>query len=420
MNVKISIIIPIHNTPLEVLKDSLQSILNQSLHSYEVICVDDGSKEYVYQEIETLTKEYLNLKIIRLEKAVGAAEARNKGLEIANGKYVICLDSDDVFDEKLLEKSYETAVGNDSDLTLIGYEKFNNGSFESIKIENYDLVYDELYLCRLPLSPWTKLVKREFLERENIYFQSLSSCNDVYYSVMALLKAKKISVVKSSLIKYRTGELNQISSHRDPINFYKAIDKILKDLVGTEYSLQTYQTMIYALLLEGMFQEISMSNNEEKNKELYLLCQAFFEDNDIVFHDLEYEARRKELKYKNYETFWFKNIRNYKGQLEKEAKSLIEKLSSKNIVLWGMGKRGKAFMDWAERIEQVKIVAICDGKNDKCNEEINNIQIINTNDIDKFDNIMIVASNTRIYEYVITDLFYDSKKVLNLELYCPI
>lgn len=419
MQVEVSVIIPIHNTLIEILKNSLESILTQSFYSYEVICIDDGSKEYVFQKIETLTKQYSNLKSLRFEKAVGAAEARNKGLEIANGKYVICLDSDDLFDAELLKESYEIAVKDDSDLTLIGYEKISNSS-ENIKINNYDLVFDELYLCRLPLSPWTKLVKREFLEREKIYFQSLSSCNDVYYSVMLLLKAKKISVVKKPLIKYRTGEFNQISSHRDPINFYKAIDKVLKDLAGTKYSSQIYQTMIYALLLEGMFQEIELSDDERKNKKLYLLCQEFFENNNIFFHNLEYEARRKELIHNKYETFWFKYIRNYKKQLEKESKLLIEKLNNENIVLWGMGERGKAFLSWAEKINQIKIVAICDSKNDKCNTEINNIKIINTKDINNIENVMIVASNTRIYEYVVTDLLYNSKKVLNLELYCPL
>ena len=94
--IKVSVIVPVYNAQ-QYLKDTLDTILGQSLKSIEIICVDDGSSD----ESLSILKDYQNkdsrLTVLTQQNQY-AGVARNNGLNIARGKYVVFWDADDLFE----------------------------------------------------------------------------------------------------------------------------------------------------------------------------------------------------------------------------------------------------------------------------------------------------------------------------------
>ena len=117
----ISIIIPIYNVE-KYLRQALDSLVNQVFTDFEVICVDDGSKD----NSSNIIDEY-RLKDSRFykvsQKNSGAGIARNNGLKQAKGKYVLFLDADDYFEKDLLKVLYEQAELNNADISVCSSRK---------------------------------------------------------------------------------------------------------------------------------------------------------------------------------------------------------------------------------------------------------------------------------------------------------
>ena len=95
-----SIVIPVYNRP-EALRRAVDSCLSQTYGDFEILVVDDGSAESVCTTLQDITDK--RLKCIRLEQNKGVSNARNTGMELATGKYIAFLDSDDVFEADKLK-----------------------------------------------------------------------------------------------------------------------------------------------------------------------------------------------------------------------------------------------------------------------------------------------------------------------------
>lgn len=110
---KISIIIPVYNAEL-YLKQCLQSVINQTFENWEIIAINDGSKD----NSEKILKEFIRtdnrIKYINQENA-GASEARKRGINLAQGKYIVFLDSDDWLSEDALKLMYNRCVNENLD-----------------------------------------------------------------------------------------------------------------------------------------------------------------------------------------------------------------------------------------------------------------------------------------------------------------
>jgi len=116
MLVDVSIIIPFYNTPHLMLRKALDSILEQSFINFEVLLINDGSKK----DYSHLEKEYSQDKRIKFftQENLGVSAARNKGIEIACGKYIVFHDADD-FVEEVLFPLPPQAVSADTTITVL-------------------------------------------------------------------------------------------------------------------------------------------------------------------------------------------------------------------------------------------------------------------------------------------------------------
>uniref|UniRef100_UPI003864C4B3 glycosyltransferase family 2 protein n=1 Tax=Methanobrevibacter sp. TaxID=66852 RepID=UPI003864C4B3 len=115
----VSVIIPVYNVE-KYLKECLDSVCNQTLANIEIICVNDGSTDNSLAILNEYAQKDGRIKIISQENQ-GLGAARNRGLEDASADYVYFLDSDDYIELTTLEKLFNNAVSNSSDVVLFKF-----------------------------------------------------------------------------------------------------------------------------------------------------------------------------------------------------------------------------------------------------------------------------------------------------------
>lgn len=138
--IKISVIIPCYNVE-EYLEQCIESVVTQTLKEIEVICVDDGSSDGTSDMLDLLARRYCNIKVLHKQNG-GLSKARNIGFDVANGKYVLFLDSDDfLIKENALESLYDKAVKENLDQLFYGTEVI----FQNELVREENLRYVEYY-----------------------------------------------------------------------------------------------------------------------------------------------------------------------------------------------------------------------------------------------------------------------------------
>lgn len=130
-----SIITPSYNSS-EFIADTINSVLAQSTNDWEMIIVDDCSNDDSIGIINRYTKQDNRIKLIRHKKNCGVATARNAAIKEAKGRYIVFLDSDDLWHHEKLEKQIKFMLDKDVAFSFSGYEKIDeNGiSFEVVNV----------------------------------------------------------------------------------------------------------------------------------------------------------------------------------------------------------------------------------------------------------------------------------------------
>lgn len=221
MNPKFSIIIPVFNVE-KYLRECLDSVLNQTyLGGYEVICVNDGSTDSSLSILLEYAEKYSMLNVIDSENG-GTASARNIGLRKAKGEYIWFVDSDDWVElnslqvlSEHLEKSkpdvlcFNGKLHYDEDGTeeqdegitenqLVGWEYYNK----------YALVSRKFHFVSIVL----RLYRREFLLKNNLYFEKGILHEDNLWVPQMCYYAKTVSSIPASLYVYRIREGSKMRS----------------------------------------------------------------------------------------------------------------------------------------------------------------------------------------------------------------
>ena len=123
----ISIIIPVYNVQ-DYLKECVDAIINQSYSNIEVILVNDGSTDNSPAICDEYSKKDSRIKVIH-KKNEGPAMARNAALDIASGKYLNFIDSDDLIHKDMISILYNNLINNDADISICNYQSF----FDTVK-----------------------------------------------------------------------------------------------------------------------------------------------------------------------------------------------------------------------------------------------------------------------------------------------
>lgn len=226
---KVSIIVPIYNVE-SYLSKCLDSLINQTYKDIEIICVNDGSKDNSLSVAERYKEKDSRVKVYTKENG-GLSDARNFGIEKAQGEYLCFVDSDDYIDKELLELSYNMGKENNSDIVCFDmYYVWSNDNLEYSWGSNYkgtSNYKDNPEIIFSNNSANNKLYKASFMKNRRFF-------KGMWYEDMAVIpvwiaEANNMAHVYKPLYYYvqRQGSITHKADER-LFDIYKAIG-IVKD-----------------------------------------------------------------------------------------------------------------------------------------------------------------------------------------------
>lgn len=210
---KITIAIAAYNIENYIGK-CIESCINQSHRDLEIVVVNDGSTDNTLKVIEDYKKRDDRIKIVNQENR-GIVEAREAGYRAATGEYILFIDGDDWLNLKAIEKLYQVAVKEKSDLVCCKYMyTYDNGKEIvqnlnidlSTKNEDYDFL-KKLLVGDFTPSIYTKLIKKAFMDKSKIEFpEGISYGDDLALIVAIGVNNPKYSYLDESLYYYYSRE----------------------------------------------------------------------------------------------------------------------------------------------------------------------------------------------------------------------
>lgn len=189
----ISVIIPAYNSA-ETIRRVADSVLAQSFRDFELIIIDDGSTDDTSQILQSYQDKRLR---IYTQKNQGPALTRNHGIELARGKYIMFIDSDDYVADGYLEKYYRTITDQNSDLVIGGYQHLKNGKVDFVR-----QLKPGKFAKYIVVAPYCKIYRKSFIQKHHITFLDTTSSEDVYFSVLLYSKNPKITIIDDTSYYY--------------------------------------------------------------------------------------------------------------------------------------------------------------------------------------------------------------------------
>ena len=249
----ISVVIPTYNR-IELLKRSIDSVINQTIKPSEIIIVDDGSNDGTEAMVK---KKYDSLKLIK-QKNKGASAARNSGIKASSGEWICFLDSDDEWKNDKLEKQI-MAVANNSDYKFFHSNEIwiKNGKRinQKKKHKKYGgYIFKKcLDMCRI--SPSSVLIDKSIFEEIGFFNENLVVCED-YELWLRICDKYEVFFIDEPLIFKYGGHQGQLSYSIDSIEYHriKALEYLLSTGLSKENRDYTIQMLIskISIYLNGL------------------------------------------------------------------------------------------------------------------------------------------------------------------------
>lgn len=293
--IKLSIIVPIYGVE-KYLRKCVDSLLNQDMDNYEIILVDDGSPDKCPQICDDYVAYHKNIHVVHRENG-GLSAARNSGIEVAQGEYVMFVDSDDYIEPNVIGGLLAQMEHNNLDVLRYNYQNVNEQYeiFLPYRAAKRDVDYSESvtdgeYFLNKRLGPmcyaWTFIIKQSLIvdsresraERHDCLFTEGIYFEDTEWTPRMLLKAKRVASTPKIVYNYlwREGSITL------PDNPQKR-DKVIRDKIALIRGFKeqsklvkdpqwfTWMTSFTTMTILGMLAHLPLSERKLYLKELKLL-----------------------------------------------------------------------------------------------------------------------------------------------------
>jgi glycosyltransferase involved in cell wall biosynthesis len=200
----ISIVVPVYKVE-KYLHRCIESILSQTYKNFELILVDDGSPDGCPSICDEYASLYENITVIHKENT-GVSAARNSGIEIARGKYITFIDSDDFVNESFLKVLKTTLDVHNVPISMCSYKRVSESSQIIVSNKNVVRVINDLEAMDMLLedqsrcAPWAKLYHIDLFE--NIRFPVGKIMEDMFVMPILFEKAKQLAICSQELYCY--------------------------------------------------------------------------------------------------------------------------------------------------------------------------------------------------------------------------
>lgn len=237
MQVKYSIIVPAYNVA-NYIERALRSVLIQKVTNYECIIVNDGSTDNTLEIAKSLIGNDKRFRIVTQENK-GLSGARNTGIKNAIGEYLVFLDADDYLTEDALS-IMEQEIRTQADITLFNFCVFDDESNKTREIsfqgkytldDKYRILEECMYTNVFWFAVWEVVVKRSFLEKNNLWFCDGIIHEDELWTMKCLSLSEKVGCVKKPIYCYqigRPGALTEATSIKELQGLFKVVKELQK------------------------------------------------------------------------------------------------------------------------------------------------------------------------------------------------
>lgn len=290
MMFKVSVIVPVYNVE-KYLERCLDSLINQSLREIEIILIDDGSKDNSSKICDRYAERDSRIKVIHKQNQ-GLGMARNTGLDVAKGEYVVFVDSDDFVSTDAYKKMYDQIKRDGADMLIANYYLYNtlNGNIKEVKAISSSKIVKlteikkiacqivgvnpkEKELDDIGMSVWKNMYSRSFLEEHSIRFYSEREfvSEDAIFHLMAIPKMKIITMTTEPYYYYcKNGEASLSATFRESkFEEYKVLYKKESELLELENILDYGKYNIASAFLGNIrahFKQLASQNYKMNEK----------------------------------------------------------------------------------------------------------------------------------------------------------
>lgn len=252
---KISIIAPVYQVE-KYIGQCIESVINQTFKNFELILIDDGSKDKSGNICDEYAKRDKRIHVVHTENK-GAASARNRGLDLATGKYIAFVDGDDYLAENMLDKLYKVITQENCDVVVCDFLNLHANPDKDFSLQLSDSkVSGREILSHLKNQKnygvwtivWNKLYKKEILK--DLRFPEGKYFEDEIFSDQLYLRCNEVQVISDVLYYHRvleTSTMNtqKIRNYLDLIDaFQLRINLYLENRLPDD---EVYKVLVYML-----------------------------------------------------------------------------------------------------------------------------------------------------------------------------
>ncbi|MBP5398947.1 MAG: glycosyltransferase [Alphaproteobacteria bacterium] len=288
---KVSVITPVYNVE-QYLHESLNSIVNQTLREIEIICIDDGSTDNSFEILKEYAAKDNRITILK-QKNFHAGVARNAGITVAKGEYLIFLDADDTFEPNMLDEMIKIATKDNSDIVMCNALKNVDGELQEGNFVREKYIKNNIFSCyekdtashifqTIYGFPWNKLIAHSLINKHKLRFSSIDHHNDTSFIMTSIVAARQISYTPAKYVYYRYRSDSLCHAAKDLSCMYKSLHETheliskLKNYKYIKHSFLNYViefTLYYynkrtitakeklLLYINQLFQELKIKDN---------------------------------------------------------------------------------------------------------------------------------------------------------------
>ena len=215
--IKVSIIVPVYNVE-KYLSRCLDSLLHQTVDSYEIICVNDCSPDGSEDILKRYAEDFPGkIRVLRNERNMGLGLSRNKGIEAAQGEYLMFVDSDDYVKPNYVETYLNEMLKEPVDILVGGYiRQIGSKCHEHVLSQTVWSTVTYAIAC-------AKMFRKQFFEEHNLRFIDIKSGEDIYFSLSAFYYGATFRVIKYAGYYYVFNEASITGS----MNYEKNYEQIM-------------------------------------------------------------------------------------------------------------------------------------------------------------------------------------------------
>ena len=417
----VTVVIPAYNAE-QFLHENIESVINQTYPNLEIIYVCDGCSDRTAEILQAYASRDSRITVQIEGINCGAATARNIGMSMAKGDWIIFLDADDLVDCHMIEILLENAINAGADMSCCYWEYFEDTVHENAPVDSvlkktycktYPVIDVQSQQCHIMQlvdnSPVTKLVHQSLYRKKEVFFQNIPNANDVYYSMVVAMCAQRIVYADQALYHYRGNRDRQtLSTDRDSKkNFvFAALDKVYDYIQCREY---------HSRIMRSFYNMVLFNLGEYRGYSVYDML--FDELRDRYFHKWGmYESNIvQELSYVN--RILYKKVLNNDKEIDRQSwcmqakVALVSNLAEQGCSVWGVGNMGNVLLEETARAG-IRFEHVFDSNPDKRGSEIHGYVVESYHGI-KLGHVVVTAS--RFYDEIAGMIGNKADKIHNID-----